>query len=96
MSLEKKQTKEEQLAKIFKALADENRLAILFRLQKEGHLNCSTLHATCDLTAPSVSHHLKILFECGLIDRKRDGQTFYNAINKELFEEVMKELKKFT
>jgi len=96
MTLGKKQTKEEQLAKIFMALADENRLAILNKLVAEGDCNCSTLNSACDLTAPSVSHHLKILLECGLIDRRRDGKVLFNSINKELFAEVMKELKKFS
>ena len=96
MSLRKKQTKEEDLVKIFKAMADPNRLAILYRLQSEGELNCSTLISNSEVSAPTISHHLKILYECNLVVRRRDGQVFYNSLNRELFEEIKKELNVFT
>ena len=74
------------LAAIFKALADTNRLAI-FQLVRErggeGHTveettrSISKIAAEFDLTLSTVSHHIKELRNAGLIRCEKVGQTVY-------------------
>ena len=66
------------LAEIFKLLADENRLKILFSLARRGEQNVSAL---CDMlrqSQPAVSHHLTLLRMKGLVGYRRAGKhNFY-------------------
>lgn len=67
----------------FKALADENRVAILQLLYKKGELSVGEIVENFDLTQPTVSHHLKILATTGLVTYKKDGRIHkYKAIEQ--------------
>ena len=61
------------LLKIIKALADGNRLRILRLLMDQPRCVCE-LQKALGITQPSVSKHLRILEEAGLVDRNRSGQ----------------------
>lgn len=71
------------LARTFKALADPTRVQLLSIVTAhEGHEAC-----VCDLTEPvglsqpTVSHHLKILVEAGLLEREQRGRwAYYRAV----------------
>ena len=69
--------------KVSKALADETRLRILRPIATTYHINCSAIAATHGVTPATVSHHLKILSEAGLIACRREGQFVYcEAVSK--------------
>lgn len=59
-----------QLAKIFKALGDENRLRILEMLQGEERCACMLLDEM-HITQPTLSHHMKILCDVDLVIGQR-------------------------
>lgn len=61
------------LSKVFGALADPTRRAILSRLSK-GEANVGELAAPFDMTMPAISNHLKVLEKAGLIVREIDAQ----------------------
>lgn len=67
---------------IIKALSDESRLKIV------DMLSCGTMCA-CDLldylniTQSTLSYHMKILIECGLINAVKDGSWMRYSLNKE-------------
>jgi len=63
-----------QVEKISKALADETRLMIFEAISAKDHVNCSELVAMRGVTPATVSHHLKVLNEAGLVECKREGQ----------------------
>jgi ArsR family transcriptional regulator, arsenate/arsenite/antimonite-responsive transcriptional repressor len=63
-----------QVEKISKALADETRLMIFEAISAKDHVNCSELVAMRGVTPATVSHHLKVLTEAGLVECKREGQ----------------------
>jgi len=63
----------EEAAKLFKALADETRLAILRQLREQGEVCACDFLACCELAQPTVSHHLKVLREAGLVKADRHG-----------------------
>ena len=58
--------------KVRKALSDPNRVKITKALQQKNMCVCE-LQAALNLAQPTVSKHLKILEEAGLVDYKKDG-----------------------
>ncbi len=58
--------------KVMKALSDPNRVKIIKVLQQKYMCVCE-LQAILELAQPTVSKHLKILEEAGLVDYKKDG-----------------------
>ena len=60
-------------AKLFRGLADPSRLAVLEAL-RAGPACVSDVVATTGLSQPSVSMHLACLWDCGLVERERQGR----------------------
>jgi len=58
--------------KVMKALSDPNRVKIIKLLQQKMMCVCE-LRAALNISQPSVSKHLKILEEAGLVDYHKDG-----------------------
>ena len=82
-----------QMEKISKALGDANRLKILhFISNKGGRGECSEIQTVIDLAQPSVSHHIKILIEAGLIEPAKEGRNHNYTLKKELLDAYTKHL----
>jgi DNA-binding transcriptional ArsR family regulator len=64
---------QEQLDRVFGALADPTRRAILARLA-DGDATVNEVVALFDLSQPTISKHLKVLERAGLVSRGRDAQ----------------------
>ena len=62
-----------ELVKVFKALGDKNRLRILKMLQHKKMCVCE-LSAALGITRPSVSRHLGLMKDAGLVQDERNGQ----------------------
>ena len=74
-----------QVEKISKALGDTNRLKILQHISKKGGCGqCSEIQDLIDLTQPSISHHIKILMEAGLIEQEKEGRNHKYTLNDQL------------
>lgn len=75
------------LALAFKAIADPTRLRILSLLAGQGDGEACVCHFSAPLrvSQPTVSHHLKVLFEAGLVARERRGTWIYYRIVPERF-----------
>jgi ArsR family transcriptional regulator len=67
-----------QIEKISKALADQTRLRIFEAVSTTKHMNCGEIVSMRGVTPATVSHHLKILSEAGLIACRREGQFVYS------------------
>jgi ArsR family transcriptional regulator len=67
-----------EVEKISKALADETRLRIFETISASDHMNCGDIVAMRGVTPATVSHHMKILSEAGLIVCRREGQFVYS------------------
>jgi ArsR family transcriptional regulator len=67
----------EELAARFKALADPTRVAIVNRLAAADEVCVCDLNAVFELSQPTISHHLKILREAGLVESTRRGTWAY-------------------
>ena len=88
----KKQTKaspdDVQLAaERFRALGDENRLRIL-ALLKERELCAGDLLKSLSIVQSTLSHHMKILVESGLVTCRKQGKWSYYSVNADLREEL--------
>jgi ArsR family transcriptional regulator len=67
-----------QIEKVSKALADQTRLMIFEAISDAGHMNCGEIVSLRGVTPATVSHHLKVLSEAGLISCRREGQFVYS------------------
>jgi ArsR family transcriptional regulator len=67
-----------EIEKISKALADETRLRIFEAISATKHMTCGEIVSMRGVTPATVSHHLKILSEAGLIACRRAGQFVYS------------------
>lgn len=72
-----------ELAPIFKAIADPVRLRLLSLVAShgDGEACVCDLTAAFDLTPPTISHHLKVLREAGLLSSDRRGTWVYYRLN---------------
>jgi ArsR family transcriptional regulator len=76
-----------RIEKISKALADATRLMIFETISANEGMVCGKLVARHRVTPATVSHHLKILADAGLIECRRQGQCIFNrAIPKTIAE----------
>ncbi|MFD9903561.1 ArsR/SmtB family transcription factor [Streptomyces sp. NPDC059063] len=68
-----------ELAKVFKALGDPVRLRLLSMIAsgERGEICVCDLTPAFDLSQPTISHHLKLLRQAGLIDCERRGTWVY-------------------
>src|SRR6185503_11292163 len=79
----------ERLARIAKALGDPIRLQLVDVLRKHAGKVCvCELVPLFELSQPTVSHHLKVLREAGLVDSERRGLWAYYYVNPEALEEL--------
>ncbi len=70
----------DELAARFKALADPTRVAIVNRLSVADEGCVCNLTETFDLSQPTISHHLKILRDAGLVESSRRGTWAYYRV----------------
>lgn len=79
----------------FKALSDPTRRRILELLQEKS-LNAGEIADYFHITKPSISHHLAILKNSGLIIDERHGQNIIYSLDMSVFQDMMKWFMNFT
>lgn len=77
----------EEITKIFKALGELNRLAILEILKKDEMCACKILEEF-KISQSTLSHHMKILCDSKIIKCRKDGKWTYYSLNKEKIMQV--------
>lgn len=78
----------EALAARFKALADPARVAIVNRLAAADEVCVCDLNAALELSQPTVSHHLRVLREAGLVEASRRGTWAFYRLVPEAIEQL--------
>lgn len=78
--------------RIFKALADINRLKII-KLLKEGELCVCELTAVLSTSQSTVSHHLSVLKKAGLIKERKEGKWSYFRLSDGAVIEILNQAK---
>ena len=71
----------EECTKILKALADDTRMQI-FEMLRGGTLCGCKILEQLNITQPTLSHHMKLLCDCGLVDSRKDGRWMHYSISE--------------
>lgn len=80
-----KKLSDDEIAGIGKALGDPNRLSIYTQIAKHEELFCGEIHAKHSIAAATLSHHLKVLADLGLITSRKEGlNIYYRAVPSRL------------
>jgi DNA-binding transcriptional ArsR family regulator len=74
---------------VFKALADPSRRALLAELRKHGRLNLTALAEPSGLSLATISSHMRILSEAGLVEREKRGRDVFFIINTSVGEDLL-------
>ena len=81
-----------RIASMFKAFCDENRLQILDLLRDGERCACRILEEM-QITQPTLSHHMKILCDSGVVVGRKEGKWMHYSISKDGLENAMEYLK---
>ena len=83
-----------ETAEMFKAFCDENRIRILEMLQTGEKCGCKLLEEL-NVTQPTLSHHMKILCDSGIVVGRKEGKWMHYSISSEGVESLASYLKTF-
>lgn len=83
-----------QVAKISKALSDPTRLQIYQAIAARPDIYCGEIIERYQMAPGTLSHHLKILMEAGLIECRREGQFVHNRVLPETMRDYTQALSK--
>ncbi len=80
----------EQLATLLKAIADPTRIQLISFINASNNAESCVCNLTepLSLTQPTVSHHLKVLSDAGLIDREKRGTWVWYSVNQERWQQL--------
>ncbi|OYZ00466.1 MAG: transcriptional regulator [Sphingobacteriia bacterium 28-36-52] len=79
---------------LFKALNDETRRGILELLKKKD-MNAGEIAEQFNISKPSISHHLDLLKQAGLVVANKEGQFIHYSINTTVMDEMLKWMMQF-
>ena len=72
---------------IFKALSDNTRLEIILMLSHTEKMCACKILEKFEITQPTLSHHMKILSECGLVNTEKIGKWSHYTLNRNTISE---------
>ncbi|MFC8619456.1 ArsR/SmtB family transcription factor [Micromonospora purpureochromogenes] len=78
----------EVVAPMFKALGDPVRLRLMSMIASVPEICVCDLTPAFDLSGPTISHHLKVLREAGLVDSERRGTWVWYRVKAEAFRQL--------
>jgi ArsR family transcriptional regulator, arsenate/arsenite/antimonite-responsive transcriptional repressor len=73
-----------QLIRALKALADPTRFRMVQEIAAAGELSCGAVAERFDVSQPTISHHLKILMEAGLLVQRTEGKHHFTSVDRSL------------
>ena len=80
-------------AKMFKALGDDNRLYI-FKMISNGEICACKILEQLHISQPTLSRHMKILVDSGLVKARKDAQWMRYSLNEEAVRDLANFLRK--
>jgi ArsR family transcriptional regulator len=81
-----------RIERISRALADQTRLLIFEAIGNCVEMNCGQIVSLRGVTPATVSHHLRILLDAGLIETRKKGQFVYSRVNPKTLGEYTRAL----
>lgn len=79
---------------LFKALNDSTRRKIIELLQKKD-MTAGDIADQFNISKPSISHHLDLLKQAGLVEAVKEGQYIYYSLNTTVVDDIVKWFLKF-
>jgi ArsR family transcriptional regulator len=73
-----------ELIRALKALADPTRFRMVQEISGAGELSCGDVAKRFDVSQPTISHHLKILLDAGLLVQRTEGKHHYTSVDRAL------------
>lgn len=80
--------------RLFKALADSNRLQIIESLQNGEKCACILLEEL-NIAQPTLSHHMKILIDAELVNYRKEGKWMHYSLREDIKNHIVGNLEKF-
>lgn len=80
--------------RLFKALADSNRLQIIESLQNGEKCACILLEEL-NIAQPTLSHHMKILIDAELVNYRKEGKWMHYSLREDIKNHIIGNLEKF-
>jgi ArsR family transcriptional regulator, arsenate/arsenite/antimonite-responsive transcriptional repressor len=75
-----------------KAIADPTRLEMLTLIGATGEYPCTALEERLPISKSTISYHIKILSQAGLVKVRREGRFFHYVLRREMLDFYMPEL----
>ena len=76
----------DRYAAIFGALSEPSRLDILLRIAERHELGCAILDDSLPISKSTISYHVKVLYQAGLIETRKEGRNYFYRARHELLE----------
>lgn len=83
----------ERNAKVFKAMGSEVRLLLLEQLS-HGEMCACKLQEKIDISQSTLSHHMSILCDCGIVEARKDGKWTFYSISHDRCGEAIAQIKR--
>jgi len=81
---EAQEISDQDIVRALKALADPTRFRMVQEIAAAGELSCGQLTERFDVSQPTISHHLKLLQDAGLLVQRTEGKHHYTSVDKKL------------
>jgi ArsR family transcriptional regulator len=75
---------DEALVRALKALGDPTRFRMTQEIAAAGELSCGEVAKLFDVSQPTISHHMKILTEAGVLRVRNEGKHHFTSVNRAL------------
>jgi ArsR family transcriptional regulator len=79
---------ETKIMSVLKALADSNRFRMVRDVSRAGELTCGQIGRRFALSQPTVSHHLKVLVDAGVLLVRHEAQQHFLSVDRGLLETI--------
>lgn len=77
-----------ELVLILKALADSTRFRMVRQIAAAGELSCSQVAEHFEVSQPTISHHLKVLTDAGILVKRTLGKHHFTSVDHALIDQI--------
>lgn len=78
----------EQYSAVFAAMSEPARMDILLRIAETPELACTVLDETLPISKSTISYHIKILYQAGLIEIRKEGRYYFYRLRPDVLESL--------
>ena len=79
---------DDRLVRVLKALGDAKRFRMVQAIASAGEMTCGQVGELFELSQPTISHHLKLLVDAGVLVFRQDAQHHFISVNRQLLEDI--------